>query len=76
LAAAEAIDPITAQLNIGKLQRSIDKPAHVGEAGYSSRLSRTPVRRNLHFVQELQDQNSAMNKIIANQSAFAQLLEV
>jgi hypothetical protein len=74
LIAAEAIDPITAQLNIGKLQRSIDKHKPMLE-----KLGILPdledASKAQFIFQELQNQKSAMNKIIANQSAFGQLLK-
>ena len=74
LIAAEAVDPITAQLNIKKLQLSIDKHKPMLE-----KLGILPdledASKAQFIFQELQNQKSAMNKIIANQSTFGQLLK-
>ena len=74
LAAAKAIDPTTGRLNVRMLEKfAAENQPMLEKLGIYADLQDAK-RAELAF-RAIQDQNSEINKVIANQSAFAQLLK-
>lgn len=74
LAAAKSIDPTTGRLNVRMLEKfSAENQPMLERLGIYADLQDAK-RAELAF-RAIQDQNSEINKVIANQSAFAQLLK-
>jgi len=74
LAAAKAIDPVTGRLNPRMLEKfAAENQPMLEKLGIYADLQDAK-KAELAF-RAIQDQNSEINKVIANQSAFAQLLK-
>ena len=74
LAAAKAIDPVTGRLNPRMLEKfAAENQPMLEKLGIYADLQDAK-RAELAF-RAIQDENSEINKVIANQSAFAQLLK-
>jgi hypothetical protein len=74
LAAAKSIDPTTGRLNVRMLEKfSAENQPMLEKLGIYTDLQDAK-KAELAF-RAIQDQNSEINKVIANQSAFAQLLK-
>jgi hypothetical protein len=74
LAAAKSIDPTTGRLNVRMLEKfAAENQPMLEKLGIHADLQDAK-KAELAF-RAIQDQNSEINKVIANQSAFAQLLK-
>jgi len=74
LAAAKSIDPTTGRLNVRMLEKfAAENQPMLEKLGIYTDLQDAK-KAELAF-RAIQDQNSEINKVIANQSAFAQLLK-
>jgi hypothetical protein len=74
LAAAKSIDPTTGRLNVRMLEKfAAENQPMLEKLGIYADLQDAK-KAELAF-RAIQDQNSEINKVIANQSAFAQLLK-